>query len=151
MKQDGVLLYPIRADLPVSWSSHLDVAEVAKRLLTDHTVTGIVGVGHQPGMRGAALADGFSARFDRPVQFEAQAPEDFTRRSLNGPGYRRFSAKVSLMTRWVLACFLRLATVSSQYRSRVFMSARLRNERARKKSARIYRSGRSILRFVRAR
>lgn len=77
VKQDGVLLYPIRADLSVSWSSHLDIAVVAERLLDDHTVTGIVGVGHLPGLKGPALADGFSARFDRPVQFEAQSPEDF--------------------------------------------------------------------------
>ncbi|AVH45636.1 NAD(P)H-binding protein [Agrobacterium tumefaciens] len=77
VKQDGVLFYPIRADLPVSWSSHLDVAEVAIRLLTDHTVTGIVGVGHMPGLKGAALADGFSTRFNMPVQFEAQSPEEF--------------------------------------------------------------------------
>ncbi|MBD8688883.1 MULTISPECIES: NmrA family NAD(P)-binding protein [unclassified Rhizobium] len=77
VKQDGVLLYPIRADLPVSWSSHLDIAEVAERLLMDHTVTGIVGVGHMPGMKGPALADGFSERFKKQVQFEAQSPEEF--------------------------------------------------------------------------
>jgi len=77
VKREGVLLYPIRADLKVSWSSHLDIADVAERLLTDHAVTGIVGVGHLPGMEGAALADGFAARFNRPVQFESQSPEDF--------------------------------------------------------------------------
>lgn len=93
VKRDGVLLYPIRADLPVSWSSHLDVAAVAKRLLTDHTVTGIVGVGHQPGMRGAALADGFSARFDRPIQFETQSPEDF--RTLLEPMFGPAAANVA--------------------------------------------------------
>lgn len=77
VKQDGILLYPIRADLKVSWSSHLDIADVAERLLTDHKVTGIVGVGHLPGVRGADLADGFAARLDRAVQFKAQSPEDF--------------------------------------------------------------------------
>jgi uncharacterized protein YbjT (DUF2867 family) len=77
VKQDGVLLYPIRADFSVSWSSHLDIADVAERLLTDHTVTGVVGVGHLPGAKGAALAGGFAAWFNRPVQFEAQSPEDF--------------------------------------------------------------------------
>ncbi|MCZ7911447.1 NAD(P)H-binding protein [Agrobacterium leguminum] len=77
VKQDGVLLYPIRADLTVSWSSHLDIADVAAKLLTDHGVSGIVGVGQLPGMQGAALADGFAARFNRSVQFEAQSPEDF--------------------------------------------------------------------------
>lgn len=77
VKQSGVLSYPIRSDLPVSWSSHFDIAEVAERLLTDDTVTGVVGVGQLPGLKGADLADGFSAKFGRPVQFEAQSPEDF--------------------------------------------------------------------------
>jgi len=45
VKAEGVLRYPLRADFPVSWSSHLDVAEVAERLLTDTSVTGVVGVG----------------------------------------------------------------------------------------------------------
>ena len=93
VKQDGVLLYPIRADLPVSWSSHLDIAEVVERLLADHTVTGIVGVGHLPGMNGAALADGFSARFNRPVQFEAQSPEEF--RKLLEPMFGPAAANVA--------------------------------------------------------
>ena len=93
VNQDGVLLYPIRADLPVSWSSHLDIAEVAERLLADHTVTGIVGVGHLPGMNGAALADGFSARFNRPVQFEAQSPEEF--RKLLEPMFGPAAANVA--------------------------------------------------------
>ncbi|WP_426129411.1 hypothetical protein [Pararhizobium sp. PWRC1-1] len=35
------------------------IAEVAKRLLTDHTVTGIVGVEHLPGLKGAAWLMGF--------------------------------------------------------------------------------------------
>ncbi|WP_426128402.1 NAD(P)H-binding protein [Pararhizobium sp. PWRC1-1] len=93
VKQDGILLYPIRAELPVSWSSHLDIAEVAERLLADHTVTGIVGVGHLPGMKGAALANGFSARFNRPVQFEEQSPEEF--RKLLEPMFGPAAANVA--------------------------------------------------------
>lgn len=93
VKQGGVLLYPIRADLKVSWSSHLDIADVAERLLTDHTVTGIVGIGHLPGMKGAALADGFAARFNRPVQFQAQSPEDF--RKLLEPMFGPAAANVA--------------------------------------------------------
>ncbi|WP_311273639.1 MULTISPECIES: NAD(P)H-binding protein [unclassified Rhizobium] len=77
VKQDGVLLYPVPADLFVSWSSHLDTAEVVQKLLGDHTVTGTVGVGHLPGMNGSALADGFSAGFSRPVHFKAQTPKEF--------------------------------------------------------------------------
>lgn len=74
---NGVLAYPIRPDLAVSWSSHLDIAEVAERLLVDDKITGVVGVGHVPGLKGAELADGFSARYSRPVQFQAQSPEEF--------------------------------------------------------------------------
>lgn len=93
VKQHGVLAYPIRADLKVSWSSHLDIADVAERLLTDHAVTGIVGVGHLPGMQGAALADGFAARFNRSVQFEAQSPEEF--RKLLEPMFGPAAANVA--------------------------------------------------------
>ncbi|EPD8213126.1 SDR family oxidoreductase [Yersinia enterocolitica] len=73
----GVLRYPVSADLLVSWSSHLDVAEVAERLLCDHSVTGVVGVGHLPGLRGADLAVGFSEQFGRTVTFEALTPDSF--------------------------------------------------------------------------
>ncbi|WP_066721915.1 MULTISPECIES: NmrA family NAD(P)-binding protein [Hyphomicrobiales] len=77
VQAEGMLRYPIRADFPVSWSSHLDVAEVAERLLTDASVTGIVGVGQLPGLKGTDLAAGFSAKFGRPIDFEALTPEQF--------------------------------------------------------------------------
>lgn len=77
VKAEGVLRYPVRADFPVSWSSHLDVAEVAERLLTDTAVSGIVGVGQLPGQKGADLAAGFSVQFGRPVSFEALTPKKF--------------------------------------------------------------------------
>nr|WP_051112876.1 hypothetical protein [Mesorhizobium loti] len=77
MKAEGVLRYPVRADYPVSWSSHLDVAEVAERLLTDTSVTGVVGVGQLPGLRGADLAAGFSEQFGRTISFDALTPEAF--------------------------------------------------------------------------
>lgn len=73
----GVLRYPIRPDYAVSWSSHADVAKVAERLLLDRTLTGVVGVGHLPGLLGADLAAGFSKHFGRNVTFEAQTPEAF--------------------------------------------------------------------------
>ncbi|MEH0554000.1 SDR family oxidoreductase [Streptomyces sp. B21-101] len=38
-REDGVLRYPLPASFPVSWSSHLDVADVVVRLLTDTAVT----------------------------------------------------------------------------------------------------------------
>ncbi|MCX5581661.1 NmrA family NAD(P)-binding protein [Kaistia terrae] len=74
---EGVLRYPVAPDFLVSWSSHLDVAEVAEKLLTDHSVTGVVGVGHRPGLRGADLAAGFSEQFGRTVTFEALTPDAF--------------------------------------------------------------------------
>lgn len=74
---EGILRYPVRADFPVSWSSHLDVAEVAERLLTDHAATGVVGIGHRPGLMGADLAAGFSAQSGRTIAFEALTPGAF--------------------------------------------------------------------------
>lgn len=75
--RDGVLRYALRADYPVSWSSHLDVAEVAERLLIDQAVSGVVGVGQLPGLTGPDLAAGFAAQLGRPVRFEAATPEAF--------------------------------------------------------------------------
>ncbi|OWV77611.1 hydroxylase [Rhizobium sp. R634] len=77
VKAEGILRYPFGADFAVSWSSHLDVAEVAERLLVDHSVSGLVGVGQRPGLDGAALAQGFSRHLGRPVAFEALSPEGF--------------------------------------------------------------------------
>lgn len=74
---EGVLRYPLRANYPVSWSSHLDVAEVAERLLADTAITGIVGLGHAPGLTGADLADGFAEHLGKPVQYQAITPEAF--------------------------------------------------------------------------
>ena len=76
--EEGVLRYPLSASFPVSWSSHLDVAEVVTRLLTDDSpTTGTVGVGHLPGLTGPDLATAFSSRLGREVRFEAIAPETF--------------------------------------------------------------------------
>lgn len=74
---EGVLRYPVRDDLAVSWSSHLDVAEVAERLLTDISITGVVGVGHLPGLVGAELAAGFAQHLGRSVRFERVVPLTF--------------------------------------------------------------------------
>ncbi|MGA9869594.1 MAG: NAD(P)H-binding protein [Rhodococcus sp. (in: high G+C Gram-positive bacteria)] len=77
VRQDGVLMYPIRADYAVSWSSHLDIADIAVRLLTDHTVTGIVSVGALPGLVGADIAAGFATYLHRPVTFRAITPDHY--------------------------------------------------------------------------
>ena len=76
--QEGVLRYPLPASFPVSWSSHLDVADVVVRLLTDASpTTGTVGVGHRPGLTGPDLAAAFSSHLGREVRFEGIAPEAF--------------------------------------------------------------------------
>ncbi|MCB5183951.1 NmrA family NAD(P)-binding protein [Methylobacillus gramineus] len=77
VKSEGVLRYPLRADYPVSWSSHLDVAAVAERLLLDTSVTGIIGVGQSPGITGQDLAEGFARYLGRPVVFSSVAPAAF--------------------------------------------------------------------------
>jgi len=77
-REEGVLRYPLPASFPVSWSSHLDVAEVVVRLLTDASpTTGTVGVGHLPGLTGPDLAAAFSSRLGREVRFEGITPEAF--------------------------------------------------------------------------
>ncbi len=77
LKATGVLRYPIRAELPVSWSSHLDIAEIASRLLVDRTVSGIVGAGHLPGLTGPDLAAAFAVHLGRDVRFEAKPIDEF--------------------------------------------------------------------------
>jgi uncharacterized protein YbjT (DUF2867 family) len=74
-RQDGVLRYPLPEAFPVSWSSHLDVADVVVRLLEDPAVTGTVAIGHLPGLTGPDLAAGFAERLGRDVTFEAITPE----------------------------------------------------------------------------
>lgn len=75
VKSEGILRYPLRGDYPVSWSSHLDVAAVAERLLMDASVTGVVG--QSPAITGVDLAEGFSSYLSRPVSFSSLAPEAF--------------------------------------------------------------------------
>lgn len=77
-RQEGVLRYPLPASFPVSWSSHLDVADVVVSLLTDASpTTGTVGVGHRPGLTGPDLAAAFSSHLGREVRFEDITPEAF--------------------------------------------------------------------------
>lgn len=75
VKSDGILRYPLRADYAASWISHLDVAEVAERLLLDASVDGVIGVGQYPGVTGADLAVGFAQYLRRPVTFKSIEPE----------------------------------------------------------------------------
>lgn len=78
LAREDVLAYPLRADLPVSWSCHADVAQVAAELLTVRTeVVGAVGVGHLPGLCGPDLAQAFAEQVGRQVVFESLAPAVF--------------------------------------------------------------------------
>jgi uncharacterized protein YbjT (DUF2867 family) len=77
VREQGVLRYPIRDDYAVSWSSHLDVADVVARLLGDPSITGVVGVGALPGLLGRDLAAGFAEHLGREVRFAAQTPDEF--------------------------------------------------------------------------
>ncbi|MFF6881369.1 SDR family oxidoreductase [Streptomyces sp. NPDC012474] len=77
VRERGVLPYPIRADFPVSWASHLDIADVAVALFERPDVTGVVGVGQYPAITGPDLAEAFAARFGRDVVFEPLSPDEF--------------------------------------------------------------------------
>ncbi|MFG2961346.1 NmrA family NAD(P)-binding protein [Streptomyces sp. NPDC048291] len=89
VREQGVLRFPLRADFPVSWVSHLDVADAAAAALLDHPeVTGLVGVGQVPAITGADLAEAFGGRLGRDVTYQAIAPEKFGEMlaPLIGPG-----------------------------------------------------------------
>lgn len=77
VRDEGVLRYPLPESFPVSWSSHLDVADVVVRLLVDAEATGTVAVGHLPALTGPDLATAFTAHLGKPVRFEALAPDAF--------------------------------------------------------------------------
>lgn len=75
---EGKLRYPIREDYAISWISHLDMADIAVKLLTDNVdVQGIVTAGALPAFLGDDLAEGFSAHLNKPVTFESQDPDDY--------------------------------------------------------------------------
>ncbi|GGK27684.1 hydroxylase [Streptomyces camponoticapitis] len=74
VRGQGVLRYPLRADFPVSWASHQDIADVAAVLLERPDVTGTVGVGQFPAVTGPDLAEAFAARLGRDVRYEAITP-----------------------------------------------------------------------------
>ncbi|GGW79566.1 SDR family oxidoreductase [Streptomyces caelestis] len=75
VRERGVLPYPIRADFPVSWASHLDIADVVVALFDRHDVTGVVSVGQYPAITGPDLAQAFGAHFGKDVVFEPITPE----------------------------------------------------------------------------
>ncbi|WP_432119969.1 SDR family oxidoreductase [Streptomyces sp. bgisy032] len=77
VRERGVLPYPIRADLPVSWASHLDVADAAVALFDRPDITGVVTVGQYPAITGPDLAEAFGTHLGKDVTFEQITPEQF--------------------------------------------------------------------------
>ncbi|MFF5979502.1 SDR family oxidoreductase [Streptomyces olindensis] len=77
VRERGVLPYPIRADFPVSWASHLDIADAVVALFDRPDVTGVVSVGQYPAITGVDLAEAFGSHFGKSVVFEPITPEEF--------------------------------------------------------------------------
>lgn len=80
VKTEGILPYPLRSTYPVSWCSHLDVADAAAALFADSSVTGIVEVGQLPAVTGDELAKSFANHLGREVNYQSLTPEDFGKR-----------------------------------------------------------------------
>ncbi|MFE8978759.1 NmrA family NAD(P)-binding protein [Streptomyces cyaneofuscatus] len=75
VRERGALPYPIRGDFPVSWASHLDIADVALALFDRHDVTGVVSVGQYPAITGTDLAEAVGTHFGKRVVFQSITPE----------------------------------------------------------------------------
>jgi uncharacterized protein YbjT (DUF2867 family) len=80
VKTEGVLPYPLRSDYPISWCSHLDVADAAAALFADSSVTGVVELGQLPAVTGDELAKSFTNHLGREVSYNSLTPEDFGKR-----------------------------------------------------------------------
>ncbi|MFI6297221.1 SDR family oxidoreductase [Nonomuraea sp. NPDC050790] len=91
---EGVLAYPLPADLPVAWLSHADLAEITLAALTLDGLEGrILDVGAAEAVTGADLAAAIGARY------EAQDPDAFETplATLAGPAT---AAAVAATYRW---------------------------------------------------
>ncbi|WP_149829190.1 SDR family oxidoreductase [Streptomyces tailanensis] len=77
VRERGALIYPIRADFPVSWASHLDIADAVVALFDRPDITGVVSVGQYPAITGPDLAEAFGIHFGTNVVFEQITPEQF--------------------------------------------------------------------------
>jgi uncharacterized protein YbjT (DUF2867 family) len=75
---EGVLAYPHLEELPVSWITHDDVAAAAVAALGRIDLAGrVFKLGGPEQLTGNALAEGFAAALDRPVQYVAVPPAAF--------------------------------------------------------------------------
>lgn len=72
-----MLGYPLPADFPVSWASHMDIADAAVALFERPDVSGVVSVGQYPAITGPELAEAFGTRLGRSMVYQAISPEDF--------------------------------------------------------------------------
>lgn len=77
VQEHGVLPYPIRTDYRVSWSSHLDIADIAVQLFDKVDITGSIAVGALPALIGDDIAAGFAAHLKKSVVFRSQTPDEF--------------------------------------------------------------------------
>lgn len=77
---DGVLAYPVAADKPISWVSHVDVAQAAVAAFDETTPAGAYDLGIEP-ITGQELANRIGEGIGRNLTYEAIAPEQFTERA----------------------------------------------------------------------
>ncbi|MEU9916252.1 NmrA family NAD(P)-binding protein [Streptomyces sp. NPDC051001] len=77
VRERGVLPYPIRADFPASWASHLDIADAVVALFGRPDIGDTVSVGQYPAITGPDLAEAFGAHFVKEVAFEQISPGQF--------------------------------------------------------------------------
>ncbi|MCK2238533.1 MULTISPECIES: NmrA family NAD(P)-binding protein [unclassified Crossiella] len=75
LRAEDTLVYPVRADQPIAWVSHLDVAEAAVAALTQANPPEEVHLGET--VTGPELAAGFAAHHGRPVRYQQLTPAEF--------------------------------------------------------------------------
>ncbi|MFF0448499.1 SDR family oxidoreductase [Streptomyces sp. NPDC004609] len=75
---EGVLAYPLPADTPTAWISHLDLAEAVFAALTVDGIAGrVFGIGGSRTVTGAELAECFAQGLGRPVRYVPLEPSVF--------------------------------------------------------------------------
>lgn len=77
VRERGVLPYALPAEFPVSWISHLDVADVVMALFERPEITGVVSVGLYPAITGRDLAEAYGEHFGKEIVYQALTPEEF--------------------------------------------------------------------------
>lgn len=75
--KDSILHYPLNEELPISWVSHLDVAEVVTALFKRKDINGIINIGQFPPLTGNDLAKEFSTYLKKDIKYKEISPDDF--------------------------------------------------------------------------